>query len=161
MGRREQIIQVGAKIQALRSELARLEYELDLLLEADDGPVSPRQVHDPAVVAAHEAEASAAQRIVGLLDEFPDRDFGVLEISKLLQLDNVQSLRSALGRLAREARISRSATRGRYRSAAPLRLADAADYADDDEDEFGKLLGGVPREGMNGEFHATEALADE
>ncbi|WP_438035463.1 hypothetical protein [Sorangium sp. So ce204] len=159
MGRREQIIQIGAKIQALRSELARLEYELDLLLEADDGPVSPRQVHDPAVIAAHEAEASAARRIVGLLDEFPDRDFGVLEISKVLQLDNVQSARSALARLARAGRVTKPG-RGRYRSAAPLRLQDAADYASEDDerllDEFEP-----DADDMNGAPHATEVVADQ
>ncbi|WP_437746252.1 hypothetical protein WMF39_15250 [Sorangium sp. So ce1504] len=160
MGRREQIIQVGAKIQSLRSELARLEYELDLLLEADDGPVSPRQVHDPAVVAAHEAEASAAQRIVGLLDEFSDREFGVLEIARLLQLENVQSARSALARLARAGKISKSATRGRYRSASHLRIAEEVDYAEDDEDELGKLEG-ASHEGLNGAPYAPEDVADE
>ncbi|WP_437763870.1 hypothetical protein WMF27_38630 [Sorangium sp. So ce281] len=161
MGRREQIIQVGAKIQTLRSELARLEYELDLLLETDDGPVSPRPSHDPAVIAAHEAEASAARRIVGLLDEFPDRDFGVPEIAKLLQLENVQSARSALARLARAGKISKMATRGRYRSASHLRLADAIDHVEDDEAELGKLLEGASRDGLNVAPYSEEDVADE
>ncbi|WP_438003044.1 hypothetical protein WME89_29445 [Sorangium sp. So ce321] len=161
MGKREQMIQIAARIQALRSELAELEFQFDLLLESDAGPVSPRSPHEATAATPHEAEASAASRIVALLDEIPSRDFGVTEIAKMLQLTNVQSVRAALARLARDGKISKAAARGRYRSASRLRLADAADYDGEDENELDMLLQRPAHDGLNGASYSTEAVADE
>jgi hypothetical protein len=132
MSRRERVIELSAKIQALRGELAHLEVQLDYLLShPEDEPGTGRAVIH--FVGHGAADQSIARQIIALLDADPEKTFSVEEIVRKLGLGNSTSARSTLTRLVKIGDIIRPVS-GRFQSAAKERAMDEASEDDEAED---------------------------
>jgi hypothetical protein len=123
--RREQIIGVSARISQLReeirakeSELRRAEIELDALINQDDANSNlvPPSGETSSSQAANQASGrSLAEHILAALDAEPGREIEAEEFLPRIPNAKINSLRSALARLAKQERIVRG-ERGKYRS---------------------------------------------
>jgi hypothetical protein len=122
---REQIIAISLQIDALRRKLAEAEGRLESLLSgkrADSGakPKAAPAEDDNAIIpprAANE-DLSLAERLVAFLGANPELEFSAADIQGLLPGTNLNSIRSALYRLAKDVRIKRGA-RGHFGSIEP------------------------------------------
>jgi len=119
---REQIIAISARISALReqvkakeAELRKAEAELDALFSAsDEAPV-------PALESgAIEGARSLNATVLALINSTPGTQFSAEDLlARIPGANNINSVRSALARLASQNRITR-AGRGKYRSLAEM-----------------------------------------
>lgn len=117
---REQIIAISAKISVLReelkakeAELRRAEAELDRLFSAS-GEVLPLALQS----AAPDEVRSLNETVLAVINSTPESQFSAEELlAKIPGAKNINSIRSALARLAGQNRIAR-ARRGQYRSLA-------------------------------------------
>jgi hypothetical protein len=102
--RRERIIKVAHNVDAARSELTKLEAELDSLL----GQLQP------VAAVPFPKDATLPDRIVAFLKANPGTwDANTMLPHVNLKSDEVAALRSTLARLASEKRISKH-SRGKY-----------------------------------------------
>ena len=124
--RSEQIIAASLHIDALRRQLAEAENRLEGLLSAKhtNNRAASRNKRaaiatdeDLAVVPANAAnqDLSVTDRIIALVEANPGWDFSAPEILGLLPDVNLNSIRSALYRLAEDQRIARK-SRGNFGS---------------------------------------------
>ncbi len=141
MSRRERIIQMAAKIQSLRGELARLEFQFDAMLQeggagANLGLDFSRDMytHDAPRPGVLDSDASTAQQIVHVLDADEESLFSVDAVAKALGLNNVASVRSTLTRLVTAGKVKR-VERGLYQSAGKARPLELPSGPPDDEGE--------------------------
>ena len=120
------MIQMAAKIQSLRSELARAEIQFDAMLEEGDGGGGARAginvsrdffaYDEPRAALLEGGDASVAQQVVHVLDSDEDSLFSVDAVAKALGLSNLASVRSTLTRLVTAGKVKRI-ERGLYQSA--------------------------------------------
>lgn len=123
MNIRDRVIELGVGINALRSELAAfepkrvqlatMEKELDSLLMQSQQPVkddTPKREHG----LDNNGTGTMDQRILRVLASSPAVTFNALKIHAQMSDVNIDSLRSALARMANEGTIDRP-ERGIYR----------------------------------------------
>lgn len=110
MTRREQIIELSAKIIRLRSELTTTEGELDSLLNA---PSEPKTLSAMMAELSHDV-GNLTDRMISALVSTPPQGLTAEQIAAAIGAsDNLDSVRSGLARLAGEGRIAR-VSRGFY-----------------------------------------------
>jgi DNA repair exonuclease SbcCD ATPase subunit len=112
---REEVIVLVTRITQLRQEVSRLgeaQRELRALERQLDAVLGGEQQQPEADAGA----ASLNDKILNLLDANPERDFAAEGVQRELTEGNINSIRSALARLASMNHIAR-AGRGKYRSA--------------------------------------------
>lgn len=119
---RDRLILLAVTIAKLRDDLRIAEAEMDALIgrNGSDSTPTPSAATsvEPAKAAASESASppklSIVERIIGLLETTP----GVLtasEVQKLLDIENAQTVRSTLARLATAERIL-SVGHGKYKA---------------------------------------------
>ncbi len=134
---REYVIALGGKITNLRSELQRVQIELDtaegeldrvLSYPTEDTVSLTDDLCLPAGSGSVSHEISMAQRIIALLSENPDKEYDAEDVQRTLGVDNpLPSIRSALARLSDgdNGKIER-AGRGTYRAKRDARSPEEA-----------------------------------
>lgn len=117
MNRRDQVIELSAKISALRSELAAAESQLDSFLASPNG--GPVQAQD--AIKSNHAPQGPIDNSGGLTDGMltvlataPPGGLNAEGIAARLGATNLDSIRSGLARLTVEQRIER-VSRGYYK----------------------------------------------
>jgi len=112
MNPRDRAIELGGKIMALRFELAELDTKRAQLsaLEAELDSMLAPQTH-----ASQNGTGTIDERVLRILGSAPQRRFTANEIHEQMSDVNIDSLRSALARMATEGTINR-VERGVYQS---------------------------------------------
>ena len=112
MNLRDRVIELGGQITALRSEIAELDIKRTRLsaLEAELDSMLAPQMRTP-----QNGTGTIDERILRILREHPDKQFSATEIHAGMNDVNMDSLRSALARMAQEEKIQRP-ERGSYQA---------------------------------------------
>jgi len=106
MAQRDRLIEVAARVKALRDELQRAEAELDGLLNGAPSELLSRRKAPSKGVAARALAAVLAE---------PTRVFSAETLAPELGVENVNTVRSTLSRLAINGAIEKI-ERGQYRA---------------------------------------------
>ena len=104
MAKYDRLIDIAARVKALREELKQAEAELERVVSGDDD--AARAVARPG---------SVADRVLNVLLKEPMREYGVEELSVAVGEVTPSTLRSTVARLAREGVIDKR-QRGKYRA---------------------------------------------
>jgi hypothetical protein len=112
MNLRDRAIELGSKITALRIEIAELDIKRTQLsaLEAELDSMLAPQAHTP-----HNGAGTIDERILEILQGLPDKQLSATVIHAGMDDVNIDSLRSALARMANEGKIRRP-ERGLYQA---------------------------------------------
>lgn len=128
--RREQLLILADRVNALRQDLQRAEAELDTLLEGVDErrePVARAARTNGATTPAPKraprgrTEGKIPKKIVEHLSAHPGKAFRAEDLLAVVGAEDAQNVRSALARLARKKSINKIG-RGRYQARQGLQL---------------------------------------